>query len=350
MRHSVVLSAAFAAVSLAARVLAQDAAPPSANSNTAPAGDAVAAAESTPPEPPADASAEAAEAAPRPLPPAGEYVLAERPEALRGLARVAITSFALEYMTFLEAKTEGNWGNLIGNKPNDVSVKMVGQDTSGWQPVADAFYDRLVADLEAAGFEVVPQEQVRAAARYAAIAKAAETVPREVSGRAGKGTYYGARDLPVLIQDEAAVFKRGFQLGKPPEDLYMSVGTKIAAGFTTAGAMNAERALAKELGAHVLKVRLTVLPTQVSADHSFWVGGHVTTRASRSRETSSATPPRASWSTPPPPPRRPAKSPASASASSARSPASPHPAPSANPRTTNFASTTPPTRRPSQKS
>jgi hypothetical protein len=242
MRHSVVLSAAFAAVSLAARVLAQDAAPPSANSNTAPVGDAVAAAESTPPEPPADASAETAEAAPRPLPPAGEYVLAERPEALRGLARVAITSFALEYMTFLEAKTEGNWGNLIGNKPNDVSVKMVGQDTSGWQPVADAF------------------------------------------------------------------------------------------------------------GAHVLKVRLTVLPTQVSADHSFWVGGHVTTRASRSRETSSATPPRASWSTPLPPPRRPAKSPASASASSARSPASPHPAPSANPRTTNFASTTPPTRRPSQKS
>jgi len=110
-------------------------------------------------------------------------------------------------------------------------------------------------------------------------------VPKELSGRAGKGTFYGARDLAVLIQDEVTVFKQGFQLkgglfgGKPPEDLYMGIGTKIAAGFATAGAMNAERALAKDLGAHVLKVRLTVLPTQVSADHSFWVGGHVTTRA-----------------------------------------------------------------------
>jgi len=57
------------------------------------------------------------------------------------------------------------------------------------------------------------------------------------------------------------------------------MGSKLASGFKTAGAMNAERALAKELDAHVLKVRLTVLPTQVTADHGFWVGGHVTTRA-----------------------------------------------------------------------
>jgi len=156
MRHSVVLSAAFAAVSLAAPALAQDAPEPAANSSTAAASEAVAVTESTVPEAAPEAAAEATQAAPRQLPPAREYVLAERPAALRGLSRVAITSFAVEYMTFLEAKTEGNWGNLIGNKPNDVSVKMVGQDTSGWQRVVDAFYDQLVRDLTAAGIEVVP--------------------------------------------------------------------------------------------------------------------------------------------------------------------------------------------------
>jgi hypothetical protein len=241
--------------------------------------EAASAAESAPTaQPTVEAAAPAADAAPKPS--VAEFVLAERPEALRGVKRVAITTFSVEYMTFLEAKVEGNWGNLIGNKPNDVSVKMVGHDPAGWQVVVDEFYDRLVADLTAAGIEVVPQEELRAAKEYAAVAKAATELPKEVSGRAGKGTYYGARDLPVLIQDEVQIFRQGFKFGgRPPEDLYMGVGTKIAAGFSTAGVMNAERALAKKLDAHVLKVRMTVLPTQVSQDHDFWVGGHVETKA-----------------------------------------------------------------------
>jgi hypothetical protein len=241
--------------------------------------EAASAAQSAPTaQPTVEAAAPAADAAPKPS--AAELVLAERPETLRGMTRVAITTFSIEYMTFLEAKVEGDWGNLIGNKPNDVSVKMVGHDQAGWQAVADGFYDRLVADLTAAGIEVVPQEELRAAKEYAAVAKAAAELPKEVSGRAGKGTYYGARDLPVLIQDEVQIFRQGFKfVGRPPEDLYMGVGTKIAAGFATAGVMNAERALAKKLNPHVLKVRMTVLPTQVSRDHDFWAGGHVETKA-----------------------------------------------------------------------
>jgi hypothetical protein len=229
-------------------------------------------------EPPAAAPAE-----PAPKPSVADFVLAERPEALRGIRRVAITTFSVEYMTFLEAKVEGNWGNLIGNKPNDVSVTMLGHDQAGWQAVVDAFYDRLVADLTAAGIEVVPQAEVRAAKEYAAIAKAATPLPKEVKGRAGKGTYYGARDLPVVIQNETAVFRQqAFKIqfgGKPPEDLYTGLGATFASGFASSGVTPAEHQLAKKLDAHVLKVRMTVLPTQVSADHNFWVGGHVETKA-----------------------------------------------------------------------
>lgn len=166
-----------------------------------------------------------------------------------------------------------------------MSIKLAGHDVSGWQAVVDAHYDRLVADLAAAGIEVVPQAEVRAQKEYAAIAKAAVALPKEVGGKAGKGTYYGARDLPVVVQDELAVFQRGFKLegglfgGKPVEDLYMSGGSKIAASFSTGAVLAAERQLARKLDAHVLKVRLTVLPAQLTADRDFWKGGGVETNA-----------------------------------------------------------------------
>ena len=284
--HCVALSVSLAAaLALSQPGLAEDAAeaPLDSLANATPQAEAAA----QPTEPSAEAAVvAAAEAAPpEPARRAADYVLAERPEALRGIRRVAITTFSVEYMTFLEAKTEGDWGNLIANKPNNVSVKMTGHDPAGWQAVVDTFYENLVADLTAAGIEVVPQETLREQPDYAAIAKAALALPKEIAGRAGKGTYYSAGGLPAVIQDEVTVFRQGFQLkgglfgSKPPEDLYTGSGTKLASAFSNGRVMPAERALAKKLDAHVLKVRLTVLPTQVSADHSFWVGGHVETNA-----------------------------------------------------------------------
>jgi hypothetical protein len=280
--HRVALSISLAAaLALVQPGLAEDAAQAPLDSTVA-----AAASEEAPAAQPNEPAADAALATPpAPALSAADYVLAERPEALRGISRVAITTFSVEYMTFLEAKTEGDWGNLIANKPNNVSVKMTGHDPAGWQAVVDSFYEKLVADLTAAGIEVVPQETLRAQPDYATIAKAALQLPKEIAGRAGKGTYYSAGGLPAVIQDEVTVFRQGFKLkgglfgGKPPEDLYTGAGTKLASAFSNGRVMPAERAIAKKLDAHVLKVRLTVLPTQVSADHSFWVGGHVETNA-----------------------------------------------------------------------
>ena len=177
--HRVALSVSLAAaLALVQPSLAEDAAqaPLDSTATVAP-----------PAEPPTEPTEPAAEAAqPAPALSAEDYVLAEKPEALRGISRVAITTFSVEYMTSLEAKTEGDWGNLIANKPNNVSVKMTGHDPAGWQAVVDSFYEKLVVDLTAAGIEVVPQETLRAQPDYATIAKAALPLPKEIAGRAGR--------------------------------------------------------------------------------------------------------------------------------------------------------------------
>lgn len=209
----------------------------------------------------------------------------ENPEYLKGLKRVAITSFNVEILTYLKASEGGDLGNLISGKPNSVSVTLKGHDSSTWQPVVDDYYRKLLAQLEKAGIEVIPQEKLQELPEYKTISESSKPSPHEEDAKAGKGLYFGSAGVPLLIQDEQQVFRRGIFSGKAPEDLYMTFGSRFAAGFTTGGAQNAEFALAKKLDAHILKVRFTVVPTLLTTTKGFWVGKSVESKASLSLPT-----------------------------------------------------------------
>ncbi len=211
-------------------------------------------------------------------------VQTDNPEYLKGLKRVAITSFSVEIMTYLKAGGEGDLGNLISGKPNSVSVLLKGHDSQSWQAVVDAYYARLVKQLGDAGIEVIPPEKLAELPEYKTIAEAAKPTPHEEDAKAGKGLYLGSAGIPMLIQNEQETFRKSL-FSKPPEDLYMTFGSKFAAGFATAGVQNAELAIAKKLDAHVLKVRFTALPTALSTTKGFWVGTTVDSKASLSLPT-----------------------------------------------------------------
>ena len=215
---------------------------------------------------------------------AAPAVQVDNPEYLKGLKKVAITSFSVEVLTYLKAGEGGDLGNLISGKPNSVSVTLKGHDAATWQKLVDDYYVALKGQLAAAGIEVIPQEQLNELPEYKSIAGASTASPHEEDAKAGKGLYIGSAGVPMLIQSEDAVFRKGL-FSKPPEDPYMTFGSRFASGFSTSGAQNAEFALAKKLDAHVLKVRFTVVPTLLTTNKGFWVGNSVESKASLSLPT-----------------------------------------------------------------
>ena len=213
-----------------------------------------------------------------------KIVKVEKGEALGNLKKVVITSFSVEVLTYLKAGGSGDLGNLISGKPNSVSVTLKGHDSATWPDLVTQYYGQLTSQLEAGGVEVIKPETLQDDADYKTILEASNASPHEEDAKAGKGLYFGIAKVPMLIQSEENVFRGGL-FSKPPEDLYMTFGSKFSAGFSTASAQNAEYALAKKLDAHALKVRFTVVPTSLTTTKGFWVGTSVDSKASLSLPT-----------------------------------------------------------------
>lgn len=210
-----------------------------------------------------------------------KIVKIEKGEALSKLKKVVITSFSVEVLTYLKAGGSGDLGNLISGKPNSVSVNLKGHDSTTWPDLVNQYYGQLISQLESSGIEIIKPDTLQEDPDYKTVLEASNASPHEEDAKAGKGLYFGVAKVPMLIQSEDAVFRAGL-FSKPPEDLYMTFGSKFSSGFSTGAAQNAEYALAKKLDAHALKVRFTVVPTSLTTTKGFWVGTSVDSKASLS--------------------------------------------------------------------
>ena len=206
----------------------------------------------------------------------------DNPDYLKGLQRVAITSFSVQVLTELKASEGGDISNLISGKPNEVSVTMTGHDDKQWPEIVDRYYQTLLQQLQAAGIQVVSAEELQAMPEYKTVRDAGKTSPQLEDAKAGKGMYYGVTTVPMLIQNEQQVFRKSLFSGQGPDDPYMTFGSRFASGFNTGAAQQAEFALAKKLNAHVLKVRFTVVPALLTTSKDFWSGTSVDSKAALS--------------------------------------------------------------------
>lgn len=201
---------------------------------------------------------------------AAKFVEVENPEYLKGLKRVVIPSFMVEYVTEAKASTAIDGIAMVTGGPSSALIRIKGGQPEQFQAVTDRLYEQTVAELAQAGIEVVSKEQLKANATYQEIAGKGEKAPREEEAKGGKGIYHTAGDLPLYFMNEQNFITRLFS--KPKEDIYLTFGTKFGSGFSAAQIPALEEKLAREFDATVLKVRITFLGGTAQVEHSFWTG------------------------------------------------------------------------------
>lgn len=208
-----------------------------------------------------------------PLSLADKYVEVENPEKVKGINRVVIPSFMVDFVTEAKAETLITGIGVVTGAPSNVLIKLKGADPAKFQAITDLLYDQTVAELKKAGITVVPLDKLKENATYKELAAKGEKAPREEEAKGGKGMYHTAKDLPLYYMDEVGFIPK-FEIklfgNKPKEDIFLTWGTKFGAGFSTAMVPQLEEKLAKEFDATVMKVRITVLGGQLEKDESFW--------------------------------------------------------------------------------
>lgn len=154
--------------------------------------------------------------------------------SLQGVRRIAIPQFQVEYVT----KSEG----LSRKERNQVTVVYAFAEPSAaaLQAETDKLYARLVARLEAQGFEVVPREALEATAGWKKLAGIGKPSGSEFKSESGSGRLFVAGGAPYYFY---------------PGDTHLGTGA-ISWGF--AQAQMAEQQAAGELDASLLTVRLVI--------------------------------------------------------------------------------------------
>ena len=186
---------------------------------------------------------------------------------LAGTKRVAITSVLIQFQAATNAVDgPSQWFSMFQSKSTSETV-LAWPDFSAQvrADFADFAYAKLQADLTAAGYEVVPEAQVKASANYAAIMKEGAMPPLTHYGNAmGDAYFVGPQALPPYLPYnwESGVFSNPVS--------YIGWVSKLGAKSKTPGGPSAfnvgdnwkipgmETALARELNAHVVKATYVV--------------------------------------------------------------------------------------------
>lgn len=211
---------------------------------------------------------------------AGKFVEFENPEYLKDIKRVVIPSFMVEFVTEAKASVALSGIQLVMGGNSSALIRIKGANPEQFQEVTDHLYEQTITELNKAGIEVVPKEQLLANATFKEIAAKGEKAPREEEAKGGKGVFHTAEGLPLYFMNEQNFITKF--LSKPKEDNYLTFGTKFGSGFSTAQIPMLEEKLAKELEATVLKVRITFLGGTAKLESNIWIGGSVTAEGAAS--------------------------------------------------------------------
>ena len=214
---------------------------------------------------------------------ANKLVKVENPEYLASVKRVAIANFMVDFVSELKySKGLSGFEAMMGADSN-VSIKLVGGNNELFQSITDRFYQQTVEQLKARGIEVVSNEELTALPEFKELAsRGLSPLPSEQDAKSGKGLFFTARDLPLYLFDEAQFITSISLFSKPKQDDFLTFGSRFSGNFSAGQNQQLEEAIAKKLGVHLLKVRLTVMGGQLTPDTSFWSSGKVTTRAAAS--------------------------------------------------------------------
>lgn len=179
----------------------------------------------------------------------GKLVKLTEAAALKGLSRVAVPQFSVQFVTFDSATAETSGFASAGRARVSTSYKLVGVAEPEFQAMTEALYAEFLQALQASGLEVLPLAQVAAAPSYAKLLASGVMAPvREDNSvtvaPAGMGLYGTHRAVATAAPKNAGVF--GALSG-------------IANVASAIGSVGDVQALSKELGdAALLEVHMVV--------------------------------------------------------------------------------------------
>lgn len=128
---------------------------------------------------------------------ARELITASDVGPLRELRQVAIAAFNVEFVTSSSSSAQARELGRTGTTGLNVTYRLTGVGPQEMQQATDTLHQAFRKQLQDAGVEVLPIEQVRATAAWRKLAAGGKPTPLERSGKDTRGLVFSADAVPV---------------------------------------------------------------------------------------------------------------------------------------------------------
>jgi hypothetical protein len=192
---------------------------------------------------------------------ASSLLKAVEPAVLKDVRRVALPLFTVEFVIADSQQASTSGFGAAGRATQSTSFTLKGVGEPDFQAITDTLYTDLVAQLKAAGIEVLPREQLLASPTYKKLAAAGVASPV----RSDSAITVAAGGLPIY----------GFSKVQGGGSGSGGLFAALSSLGNTAGAIGAAMDTAelnKELGAAVVEVQLRVHFVQLTNDNKGFLG------------------------------------------------------------------------------
>ena len=183
-------------------------------------------------------------------------------QALKGVKKVAVPLFSVEFVIADSERAETSGFGSAGRASASVFYKLKGVEDADFEAITAALYQRFLADLKEAGMEVLPYEQVAAAATYKKLA--AGGVPSPIKTDA----------VVTMAAPGMAIygFNKAQTGGSSGRASLFGAFSQLGAGFGAVGSALDTVALQQELGAAVIEVQMKVNFVQLTNNNKGFLG------------------------------------------------------------------------------
>lgn len=187
------------------------------------------------------------------------------PEVLKGVKRIAVPLFTIDFTTADSESAETSGFASAGRARAASFYKLKGVGQTEFQAITDAAYARFLADLQAAGFETVAADRWQASGSYRKMAATGKPAP-------------ALRDDGMMLAPAGMAiygFSQAGMGGSSKSQLFgalTAMGTAFSSASSAIGAAMDAVELGKELDAAVVEVQLRVHFVQLTNENKGFLG------------------------------------------------------------------------------
>lgn len=190
----------------------------------------------------------------------GKVFTSPDPAAFKGLSRVAVPLFTVEFITADNVSAETSGFAAAGRARASAYYKLIGVDEPEFQALTDALYADFLRDLKASGLDVVTTEQLLASPTYRKITAGGSASPIK------------SDSTQMLAPAGLSIY--GFSKASAGGEKKSLFGTlsSIGAGFAAVSGLTDTIDLQKELGAAIVEVQMRVHFVQLTNNNKGFLG------------------------------------------------------------------------------